>query len=36
MAPPSARDLTSNDNAEAARAFSEKARTMVEMGQSKT
>ena len=36
MAPPSARDLARDDNGEAARKFSEAARTMVEMGQSKT
>ncbi len=36
LAPPSERDLTRDDNEEAARKFSEAARTMVEMGQSKT
>ena len=36
MAPPSARDLTRDDNEEAARKFSEAARNMVEMGQSKS
>ena len=36
LAPPSERDLTRDDNEEAARKFAEAARTMVEMGQSKT
>jgi glutathione S-transferase/GST-like protein len=35
LAPPSERDLTRDDNEEAARKFAEAARTMVEMGQSK-
>jgi len=36
LQPPSARDLTRDENEEAARQFSEEARKMVEMGQSKT
>ena len=36
LAPPSARDLTRDDNEEAARKFSLEARSMIEMGQSKS
>jgi glutathione S-transferase/GST-like protein len=36
LAPPSARDLTRDDNEEQARKFALEARSMVEMGQSKS